>query len=105
MSSLDPYEERELRRIEEYLTAEDPRLSRRSDELLPALWERAAPTRWPRRVWLAIGIALTAIGAFLPEQESLVAGICALVVAWIRPHVGRRRTDHRPVQHPPRNRP
>ena len=84
MRPMNPYEENLLRELEEQLSEDDPRLAARLRTLCPSALDRLAPTRWPPRVFMTIGILFCSLGIVLGVGSSVLGGLLAIGLWWLR---------------------
>ncbi|HEY6794371.1 MAG TPA: DUF3040 domain-containing protein [Kineosporiaceae bacterium] len=84
MRSLDPDEERILRRLEEQVSEDDPRLSAQMQAMRPSPLVRLAPTAWRPGVFAAIGVVLLVAGLVASDGSAVLGGLLACGLAWLR---------------------
>jgi hypothetical protein len=84
MCALSPDEENLLRGLEEQLRKDAPRLARALRPPPPSALNRWAPTLWPPRVWVTIGVVFLVAGMLFAVGSSAVAGLVSLGLAKLR---------------------
>jgi hypothetical protein len=104
MTTLDPYEDKVLRSMEDHVTAEDPRLSRRIGGMRETLLVRASPVRWSPSLYLTIGAMLLGIGILLSDARTIFGALLAFFLGCCRVVVVAREANRR-EQHVKRRRP
>src|SRR4051794_41230999 len=104
MTTLDPYEDSVLRSMEDQVTADDPRLSRRVGAMRETLLVRGSPLRWAPSVYLGAGVVLLGLGIVLADARTIFGALLAFFLGCCRT-VARTRAAGRAAQPVKRRRP